>query len=306
MSRFHFVTKLCLGILFLKGTHGCATSVVGATWKFTWGVDEEIPGIETAKLCSELCGNDAACHGYTWKSNDIIGYCYKFRKVEGIHSCEGCSSGTFPENLTGACAGNIEDVLDSGIADTFEDCEQFCHDTLGCNVYTWYNQSTPFSQSCFLYESCEEEIPCTGCSTGRINCISSPQCFEYHILNEESRSIINSDENCGSCYCDHGGNRKSPEWRGDGFYRFIEPSGTMMPESSPGIFHCGTGAAGWLNGQHPEEVGLEVEMEACFDNGSDCNFSTKITVTKCYGGYYVYHLVDAPAYLSRYCAANEN
>ena len=81
-----------------------------------------------------------------------------------------------------------------------------------------------------------------------------------------------------------------------------------MPESSPGVYHCGTYIPGWLNGHHPEEVCLEVEMEACFDGGSsdNCYKSTNITVTKCNGGYYVYHLVDTPYCHWRYCATNEN
>ena len=307
MSNFNTVTKLCLGILFLNGAHSCATSVVGATWKFTWGVDEEIPGVETLELCSELCKSDSSCHGYTWLTNGVVSYCYKFKNLDGMHACGGCSSGTFPENLTGACAGSVDDVLDSGTTDTFEDCEQFCHNTLGCNVYTWYDGSTPFSRSCFLYESCEEEIPCTGCSTGRINCISSPQCFEYHIMDEESRSTLVYDEE--SIMNDRVGSKyMSPRWKGDGYYRFVEPSGTMMPESSPGAYHCGTEAAGYLNGQHPEEVGLEVEIEACFDvsGNGDCEYSNYINVTKCSDGYYVYHLVDTPEYHYRYCAANKN
>ena len=306
MSNLHFIIALCLGIIFLKSAHGCATNVTGATWKLTIGVDHS-KVVETVELCSDLCNEDASCHGYTWKSNGIVGFCYMFKNLYEIHACEGCLSGTFPENLTGACAGSVEDVLDSGATDTFEDCEQFCHDTLGCNVYTWYDASTPFSRSCFLYESCTEEIPCTGCSTGRINCIPSPQCFEYHILDEESRSAINYDPDHHTLYGDKDGEvQRSPRWKGDGYYRFMEPSGTMMPEASPGVYHCGTTYAGWLNGHHPEEVGLEVEMEACFDNinSGDCYYSTNITVTKCNGGYFVYHLVDTPYRNRRYCSSN--
>ena len=134
MSNLHFVIALCFGIIFLKGTHGCATNVTGATWKFTVGFDHDIvkAGVETVELCSELCKEDASCHGYTWRSDGIIGWCYMFKSLDGMHACEGCISGTFPENLTGACAGSVEDVLDSGATETFEDCEQFCHDTLGC------------------------------------------------------------------------------------------------------------------------------------------------------------------------------
>ena len=174
-------------------------------------------------------------------------------------------------------------------------------------TYTWFNSSTPFANSCFLYASCNEEIPCYGCVTGRTNCISSPQCFEYQILDEESRATSNYNCDCSnSCFCDQdGANFISVRWKGDGYYRFVEPSGTMMPESSPGAYHCGTIGSGWLHGQHPEEEGLEVDMEACFDDygSSTCVYKAKITVTKC-NGYYVYHLVENPlTKVLRYCAA---
>jgi hypothetical protein len=58
-----------------------------------------------------------------------------------------------------------------------------------------------------------------------------------------------------------------------------------------------------LNGEHPAELGVEMQMEACFDAGADdCAFKTDITVTNC-DGFYVYHLIDTPRdYFSRYCA----
>ena len=102
--------------------------------------------------------------------------------------------------------------------------------------------------------------------------------------------------------------QKSARWNGDGFYCFVEPSGTMMPETSPGEYTCGTKGSGWLNGKHPEEVGLEVEMEACFDHdeNSTCEYKANITVTNC-NNHYVYHLVelDTSAVL-RYCGTNKN
>ena len=68
----------------------------------------------------------------------------------------------------------------------------------------------------------------------------------------------------------------------------------MMPKSSPGDFHCGIAGSGWLDGQHPEEVELEVDMEACFETGSsECDYKADIFVTMC-NGYFVYHLVDTP------------
>ena len=63
MSNIHLAILFCLGIIFLKCAKGCATNVTGATWEFTWGVDEEIPGIKTVELCSELCKEDTSCLG---------------------------------------------------------------------------------------------------------------------------------------------------------------------------------------------------------------------------------------------------
>ena len=224
-----------------------------------------------------MCKEDSSCHGYTWLVNEVVSFCYKFKKLDGIHACEGCSSGTVPENITGACEGSIDDVIDTATTETVKECFQFCHDTLGCNAYTWFNSSTPFANICFLYASCNEEIPCYGCVTGRINCISSPQCFEYQILDEETRATSNYNCDCSnSCFRDQdGANFISVRWKGDGYYRFVEPSGTMMPESSPGAYHCWTIGSGWLHGPHPEEEGLEVDMEACFDesgSNSTCDY----------------------------------
>ena len=109
-------------------------------------------------------------------------------------------------------------------------------------------------------------------------------------------------------YCDKEGyDYTSSRWEGEGFYRFMEPSGTMMPESSPETYHCGTGNPGWLNGHHSEEIGLEVEKEVCFASGSSScgNGRVNIKVTNC-GTYYVYYLVETPFCYLRYCAAKQN
>ena len=92
-------------------------------------------------------------------------------------------------------------------------------------------------------------------------------------------------------------------WQGSGYYRFVEPAGTMMPESSPGERHCGTGRSGWLNGQHPTELGQEKALEVCFDFVNNiCDQRRNITVTKC-DGFYVYYLVDVPSCNNRYCGS---
>ena len=138
-----------------------------------------------------------------------------FKNLDGIHACDGCSSGTVPETLAGACAGSVDDIIDQDTTENVEDCAQFCHDTPGCNAYTWYDESTPFATSCFLYGSCDEQLPCSGCITGRINCIAYPQCFQYRILDEETRS--NTFEIAGYYgYCDKEGYvDASGKWKGE-------------------------------------------------------------------------------------------
>ena len=235
------------------------------------GDDEEIPGVKSVKIFSNLCKDDSLWHGFTYKSNGIVGYCYKFKGLEGIHACEDSSSGTIPENLTGACAGSVEDIIDQSTTESVKECAQFCHATFGCNAYTWDNASTPFSRSCFLYKECLEQLPCYGCSTGRINCIIAPQCYEHRILDEESRNIMNYDEypyGIDHGYCDEGTyySYTSPKWKGNGYYWFLEPAGQELAEESPGLGYCGTLITGYLHGQHPTQLFEEVDMEACFDN----------------------------------------
>ena len=46
-----------------KNVHGCTSTISGATWKFTWGEDEELCGVETVDECSELCAKDLECQG---------------------------------------------------------------------------------------------------------------------------------------------------------------------------------------------------------------------------------------------------
>ena len=238
MPAFHFGLALFLGTLLVGGSCGCTTTVTGATWEFEWGSDEEITRIQTVEECSDLCKEDALCRGYTWKSNDIVGYCYKFKNLNGVHTCEGCSSGIMPEIIVGACVGSVEDILAQDTTDNVDECAQFCHDTVGCNAFTWYDETTPFSKACFLYADCDTQVPCSGCNTGKISCISSPQCFQHYILDEASRRYTFSNPDGFNAFGDWEGFwNPSPMWRGNGYYRFVEPAGKRMSEVPPGSKH---------------------------------------------------------------------
>ena len=92
-----------------------------------------------------------------------------------------------------------------------------------------------------------------------------------------------------------------------GWYRFTGSAGERMPESTPGIYACGTHATGWLSdgyggsGSHPA-AGVSQSMTVCFDWSSDtCMWSSSVTVTNCNGEYYVYYISGTPACSLVYC-----
>ena len=150
--------------------------------------------------------------------------------------------------------------------------------------------------------------------------LERPECTNYSILDEPSRSVDHGDGTNegskvqGTHFCDlidqSELNRisnvlKSPGWVGPAWYRFTMPAGTRIPESLPGIWHCGTGATGWLSGVHPTTPGASNNnAKFCFNNESnDCYWSTQGKVTNC-GSYFVYYLENAPKCRLRYCATN--
>ena len=86
----------------------------------------------------------------------------------------------------------------------------------------------------------------------------------------------------------------------------MEPAGTLLAEHATGQYHCGTIVTGWLKGQHPDDVGVELEMNVCldFDDGNkyNCYEMINVTVTNC-RGYHVYFFPEIIGYYGRYCGA---
>ena len=133
-------------------------------------------------------------------------------------------------------------------------------------------------------------------------------CFGYKVLDRADRSRGNvgchSDQH--DCYCDVTGlDYTSSDWQGSGYYRFLEPAGTRIPESPPFEERCGTNFPGWINGKHPEGVGQIVDLLVCFSDsqhspGNYCGYKTYITATNC-GEYFVYSLSNTESCMFRYC-----
>ena len=72
-----------------------------------------------------------------------------------------------------------------------------------------------------------------------------------------------------------------------------------MPEEAPPYSSCGTHAAGWLNGAHPDSGSAVVNV--CYHwTPGECWQNNDITVTNC-GDYYVYLLSSPPGCSYKYC-----
>ena len=79
-----------------------------------------------------------------------------------------------------------------------------------------------------------------------------------------------------------------------------------MPESSPGMQHCGTSYPGWLNTSHPTNINQPKQAKVCFHswfNDNECQWSQNIVVNNC-GDFYVYYLPETPNCELRYCGAD--
>ena len=92
------------------------------------------------------------------------------------------------------------------------------------------------------------------------------------------------------------------------WYRFVEPAGTQLADSSIPHSHCGTNAPGWLNESHPTTLGENVIRNVCFsyvdDNGAHsinhCRWNIDVEIRKC-EGFYLYKFPEVPGCNMKYC-----
>ena len=127
-------------------------------------------------------------------------------------------------------------------------------------------------------------------------------------MNEATRNVNYRE---GVLKCDRSEYRslKSPAWKGPGWYRFMGPAGTRLPESPPVFSNpltekvCGTHYTGWLNGHHPTNPGELVTRKVCFKSNTDttCRHEKTTKIRHC-GSYFVYYLHDVGTCSLRYCA----
>ena len=297
---------LMLGLVSTVSGKSCVGSIVGATWHMDGIIHTKY--VSSVEECQEVCTEYPDCRGFTWVQEGVLGHCFMFNELKDLRPCAGCHSETWPETMNSTCSSSADDIIDEFNVDSLIECADLCYEFEGCEGYTWYDRTTPFPGFCFLFSSCSESLPCIGCSSGKVNCFSAPQCYQYNILDEESRNLINHNPDSTGYADDEGHVYTSGKWKGTGYYRFQEPAGIRMPSKSPGDYHCGTYKPGYINDPDGKlddiEVGVETEAAVCFDDyEGDCIWQYNITVTKCPGDYFVYLLDNTPGFHFRYCAS---
>jgi hypothetical protein len=76
-----------------------------------------------------------------------------------------------------------------------------------------------------------------------------------------------------------------------------------MPEEPPPYSSCGTHAAGWVDGTHPDS-GSAVAKVCYHWTPGVCWQSNDVTITNC-GNYYVYYLTSPPGCSYKYCGMGD-
>ena len=110
----------------------------------------------------------------------------------------------------------------------------------------------------------------------------NPECTDYVELSDSFRNVTYPYD---YARCDSGL---------FGWFRLTGDAGTMMPETAPDTYSCGTHAPGWLNGAHPATPGETALVENCWHwSSGTCFWTHFINVTNC-GDFYVYEANGLP------------
>ena len=283
----------------------CKMTVDQATWDYHDGFDYRIPDVYTFEECFQQCLIiQDRCKGFTLQNQGVQKYCYLFRDLFNLQACSTCQSGTIPQNLDGVCMGG--NTLDNISGTTYPECITECTLTANCVAATWFHETNSSPSKCYLFDACEETLPCEECQSGRIGCLDlPPQCTSYITLDSAKRNIyadsghdnifhidtLDGDHDCRDTI--------NSDWRGTSNYRFLPPAGEKIPEFYPGSKQCSTYLPGWLNAKHPTKIGEETPAEMVF---GEYHHNTSILVTNC-GGYHVYSLHDVDFCNAAYCGS---
>jgi len=150
----------------------------------SWGnntLQEIASPIFEAQDCHRLCKASINCTAWTWandNNHEIQDACFLFSSIGDQVSFPQCVSGpkscVCSENY--ACSATQENTISYyPNTDLEEVCQEYCMNTLGCEFYTWYDQSEVLTNLCVLLSSCEDNFSdCNGCFTGPADCGAIP------------------------------------------------------------------------------------------------------------------------------------
>ena len=267
--------------------------------------------------CTNACTNAVCGDGIV---HDGVEMCDDGNDIDG----DGCNS----DCMAGSCGdGEVQDgeACDDGNDDNSDDCAgcqvASCGDGyVYADVEACDDGNDDNNDACtdvcalascgdgFVYddqEGCDDgnNDPMDGCDA-MCGWEVDPQRFEdYSEFDSAERIESFDDEDVSTCDREDA-LTPAPDWVGPGWYRYTGEAGTQMATAAPGDFMCGTDAAGWLDGSHPEIDEGVVQRTVCFDyTPSDCWQTSEIEVVNC-GNYYLYNLPNPLSCNYRYCGSN--
>ena len=125
-------------------------------------------------------------------------------------------------------------------------------------------------------------------------------CDDYNVLNDSTRKTSFYSEESKDRTCDNIqiAQRLSPDWKGEGWYRVIEPAGTKLADTLLNDNHCGTVGARYVQGSHPTNFGETVFTKACYRK--HCEQPQDIKIRNC-GKYFLYYLPETSSCWQGYC-----
>jgi len=276
---------------------------------------------EDLNSCQDVCDAEENC--LIWRDDgricNLTVYTLKDDSdviSSGINNCQNVSDNAI------SCEAKKKDakLKKTRVKPDQKACKTLCEESMDCILWEFSKKN-----KCTLFNLIEKEVPSNAIDTFGVRFCSpsttttttatttttttvilpdNPECSVYTTLEDTSRSIKYGNGTwegvTDSYYCDSTTYKTSPGWEGESWY--LMPKGTRIPEESPGDYHCGTAATGYLKGTHPTTPGESLDnAKFCFDyEKEDCVGFTRGSITNC-GNFMVYKLKDAPKCIARYC-----
>merc|ERR1719312_1182553 len=290
----------------------------GITWSTEHSVNLVL-NITSVDDCVDICRNNR-CNYFTWhdKTHPYLPLsCAVFPTVpsEEVLECSSCTSASiscFCSSPT-ACMATQDNLLHAytGVGNQAQ-CEEYCNENHACNNYTWFTPDHPNTKLCILYSHCPSmDNTCSGCCSGTRTADSLCSPVRHKELSSGERSILaGAGKNKDIKYDRYSSmDNVTPDWDGDGWYRFTGEAGNKMAEQFPGWNKCTTENPGYLHVCQDDKSCMlptvaegKKNMIVCFERkwSSACYYKEDVTVMNC-GEFFLYYLKNMKIYNGSVC-----